>query len=331
MKKQRSARLSSHIFQQGTDATHSTISAKFKSFFAAKKQQKKERIAEEGTNDEKRSRKKRRRKHKKVKKSGKRRVEETEESNKCVYAKSASQEERSKNLLDHPFATEFGDHFATSQEAINDVAPALRWMLKNVVSRKDGIIYDPYYCDGSIKLKLETLGFRRIVHENRNFYEDVKNGSVLEHDVLVTNPPYSSTHKSRILNFVLNKNRQRPWALLVPTYCVTKQWYKDAVKMRLSSSSQPFFIVPRTRYTYEHPTGKGHKTSPFQSVWIVCAWNRTQELFAWCKNTIRSARVAKSANELEHLHVEGVMLKRRPNPRARKKARKRRRVKSEVS
>lgn len=55
-----------------------------------------------------------------------------------------------------------------------------------------------------------------------------------EHDILVTNPPYSGEHKTKLLDF-LSKNiapnsQFRPFALLLPAYIATKSYWKAFVE-----------------------------------------------------------------------------------------------------
>lgn len=243
---------------------------------------------------------------------------ESSERNASKRSKSKRRERKqAKQVLTHPFRTEFGDHFATSASALAHIAPILRFVRS---WKKRLTVYDPFYCDGSVKARLHRLGFEDVVHENRDFYADVATGHVPSHDVLVTNPPYSSSHKSRILDFCVRKNQRRPWALLVPTYCVNKQWYKDTLRSQ-ETSSMPFYIIPTTKYEYEHPTGRGHDTSPFESCWIVSAWERTDELFSWYESnhSCTDINVFRNIDALRRQKI--VSSKRRPNPRARRKRR----------
>ena len=70
----------------------------------------------------------------------------------------------------HPFKTEFGDHFSTSNVALCDFVPVLKCLRDE---RREFRVYDPYYCDGSVKQRLKDLGFPNVIHENRDFYADV--------------------------------------------------------------------------------------------------------------------------------------------------------------
>jgi len=270
-------------------------------------------------------------KSKKKRKSGKvakrKREEEVEETRKTETTKRKSQ--KTKGIPFHPFKSQFGDHFSTSDIALRDFVPVLRCLCdyddKKKNSTKIYTIYDPFYCDGSVKQRLNDLGFPDVIHENRDFYEDVKSNRVPDHDILVTNPPYSSTHKIRILEYALTQNSKRPFALLLPSYVVSKQWYKNAIRKHLSShAEQPFFVVPKTRYEYEHPTGKGHESSPFESLWIVCAWERTEKLYSRSKHIVERENEATMYRTPIELEKGGVikLSRKRPNPRARRKKRK---------
>jgi hypothetical protein len=70
-----------------------------------------------------------------------------------------------------------------------------------------------------------------VINENKDFYEVVKNDEVPEHDVLVTNPPYSEDHVEKCLRFAaLNCARHdRPYFLLLPSYVINKPYYVDAL------------------------------------------------------------------------------------------------------
>ena len=96
------------------------------------------------------------------------------------------------------------DHAETPVNAYEDLAPFLRAV--------GGRVYDPYYCDGGVVRRLQALGFRDVVNENRDFYADVSNGRVPRHDILMTNPPYSGDHVDRLIAHVVAA--KRPFALL---------------------------------------------------------------------------------------------------------------------
>jgi hypothetical protein len=66
-------------------------------------------------------------------------------------------------------------------------------------------IYDPYYCKGRVCQLLGELGCNadRVINENRDFYADIAAGTTPEHDILLTNPPYSGEHKTKLLEYLV--------------------------------------------------------------------------------------------------------------------------------
>ena len=50
-----------------------------------------------------------------------------------------------------PFPTDYNDHFSTTDAALRDLSPGLDLLAKALgKTRKDLLLYDPFYCDGSI-------------------------------------------------------------------------------------------------------------------------------------------------------------------------------------
>lgn len=60
---------------------------------------------------------------------------------------------------------------------------------------RDLVVYDPFFCAGAARQRLEAVGFSSVIHENVDFYERVRRDKVPSYDVLVSNPPYSQDHK----------------------------------------------------------------------------------------------------------------------------------------
>ena len=98
--------------------------------------------------------------------------------------------------------------------------------------REDVIPYDPYYCNGRAAVLLRDLGFQDVVHECRDFYKDIESGMIPDHDVLVTNPPYSSDHKERCLDFAMEalKTKDRPFFVLLPNYVAAREYYRKLLE-----------------------------------------------------------------------------------------------------
>ena len=68
-------------------------------------------------------------------------------------------------------------------------------------------LQDPYFCNGAVARHLAKLGFPLVHNTNEDFYAIVAAGRVPEHDVLLTNPPYSADHPQRLLDFVAHNGR----------------------------------------------------------------------------------------------------------------------------
>ena len=203
----------------------------------------------------------------------------------------------------HPFAVDEADHCETPLRAYEDILPLLD-QIARALGKKDRrqlVIYDPYYCDGGIKRKLQHLGIpaKNIRNENRDFYKDIAHETVPPHDVVITNPPYSGTHMEQLFDF-LSKNTQqkgkekkvlRPFLLLLPHYVYTKPYFCDyfrsdargvvSLHQGRQNNTALFYLVPKFnyRYAYEPPSWVNHatgstalkrgktQTAPFPSFW----------------------------------------------------------------
>lgn len=77
------------------------------------------------------------------------------------------------NQKDYPYKVDYNDHFETPLSAYQDIAPLLDWLAQGK-TRKEQRIYDPYYCNGATTKLMKTLGFEGIIHEKRDFYQDVE-------------------------------------------------------------------------------------------------------------------------------------------------------------
>lgn len=246
---------------------------------------------------------------------------------------------------DEPFQSDFNDEFETSLQAIKDIEPVLYRLCVHLSKKKSElVIYDPYYCSGSVRAHYETIGFTNFIHAKRDFYDDISKELVPAYDVLVTNPAYSSNHKERCLEFCLES--KKPFLLLMPNYVATKDYYHQmlsslASRQKASTStghiSSPFYLVPSHKYEYHHPSGAGKATSPFFSIWyIYLTQEHTGKVLHWLEKKLSSngnrngkggsaaaslgLSVVKSVQELKE---EGAAPSwKRPNPRQRKAAKK---------
>eukprot|EP01147_Barroeca_monosierra_P005460 gene5460-7162_t len=168
------------------------------------------------------------------------------------------------------------DHCETPTSAYADIVGIVS-EVATLLNKSDEnvIIYDPYFCAGSMKRHLHALGFKNVINENRDFYEDIRQGTIPRYDILITNPPYSTepyNHIKRLLRFVADA--RKPYFILQPVYVYTKPYY---VSSREQLGEGCFFITPSHRYHFNTPlhvqrkTGRQHVTSPFVSLWYVFA------------------------------------------------------------
>ena len=152
----------------------------------------------------------------------------------------------------------------------------------------------------------------------------------------------------KILNFCSAESsaKQKPFLLLLPHFVYTKDYYQRALAPNTISSM--FFLVPEVRYSYIPPSwveaNKGskaleqgkNKTAPFPSFWYCHAPNKMMSS-SWLTDKfgpsgmIRSRhrsklRYAKSSKDIPRdFRGEFDPTKKRANPRARKRAAKKRR------
>lgn len=94
--------------------------------------------------------------------------------------------------------------------------------------------------------------------------------------MLMTNPPYSSDHLQRCLDFC--RRAGKPFLLLLPCWVAKKPYFSTLKPLEESM----FFVVPLQRYSYTMPpdlvpasckpswVGEDGATSPFLSAWYVC-------------------------------------------------------------
>ena len=208
------------------------------------------------------------------------------------------------------FTDDYNDRFSTPIIAYTHIA--------SIISSLHPLtIYDPYFCIDTVtpslssalsNLPLPPSPLPNIINRNRDFYADIANNTLPPHDILVTNPPYSSDHKEKAMDFVINRNADRPFFCLMPSYVANRKYYKDLIseKQNTSKMYKHFFVVPKTRYEYNHPENTGHETSPFFSIWF-CG-NVSKRVLEGVKIGGREGKfdIVKSLHELESRNVEGI-------------------------
>ena len=169
---------------------------------------------------------------------------------------------------EYPYELDAADHCETPVEAYLHISGVLETLARSLGKTRATLsIYDPYYCEGGMVERLRSLGFGAVYNKCEDFYDRIANETTPSFDVLVTNPPYSGEHVSRLFDFC--RASGKPWFVLVPNYCYTKPYY---VRFLQDSKAEYFYIAPKKRYLYLTPKGRRqHKsskiTSPFITFW----------------------------------------------------------------
>jgi|TARA_B100001142_G_scaffold162139_1_gene162297 hypothetical protein len=225
--------------------------------------------------------------------------------------------------VDHPFEVDAADHCETPFQAYQDVEPFLFRVALALKKPKDKLrIYDPYFCEGSVAKHLARLGFTSVYNKNEDFYKCIEKKKIPEHDVLLTNPPYSGDHFRRILSFCA-KNK-KPWLLLLPNFVCRKQYYLPCV----GEDVKALFLIPDPTkpYRYWAPGRKGFEdrnqakgTTPFETFWYVnyAGLAPHDEVRAWWMKKFAPHSTCALPAPDEALPQQQ-RLQKRANPRARK-------------
>lgn len=172
----------------------------------------------------------------------------------------------------HAFECDPSDHCETPFQAYKDIEPFLFRIAQSLKKTKATLrIYDPYFCEGSTKEHLLRLGFENVTNVNEDFYVNIENKNVPEYDVLLTNPPYSADHFTRILNFC--GKSKKPFFLLLPNFVCRKKYYASEI---IQKQKEPMFLIPDELkpYRYWAPGRKGFEvrakgTTPFVTFWYL--------------------------------------------------------------
>ena len=244
---------------------------------------------------------------------------------------------------DHPFEVDAADHCETPFAAYQDVEPFLFRVALALRKPKEKLrIYDPYFCEGSVAKHLARLGFTNVYNENEDFYAVVREGRVPDHDVLLTNPPYSGDHFRKILEFC--GRSRKPWLLLLPNFVCRKTYYRPSLALPLETArgsakhvprnggdraaaakEKPLFLIPDPArpYRYWAPGRAGFErrakgTTPFETFWYVhfgglCAH---ADVRAWWLKKFQPHSTCALPDPNEALPQQQRLQKRR-NPRAR--------------
>ncbi|KAK3288692.1 hypothetical protein CYMTET_3839 [Cymbomonas tetramitiformis] len=249
--------------------------------------------------------------------------------------------------IKHPFEVDVDDHCETSPEAHKDIVGVLGQIALGLgKAPEELVIYDPFYCAGGSKRNLGALGFGNVINRCEDFYAVEAAGEIPEHDVVVTNPPYSGEHMEHALKFCARNQVQhgRPWLMLLPSYVHQKPYYVPTVTREAEQPHdpvpEPFFIYPTKRYCYwipkplikvvasarsrQHEDGAqfrkkrthkgplGERTSPFISMWFCGLGSQQRSIAQWFQKQKRGGYGAKpcmialTAKQLPPLFQSGI-------------------------
>lgn len=176
--------------------------------------------------------------------------------------------EQDEEIL-YPYEVQAEDHCETPIEAYEDLQCFLNFIGEKLNKTPEQLfIYDPFFCEGSMVERMTALGYKNVYNRKEDFYQVQESNSVPDYDVLMTNPPYSQDHMEKLVRFCVNS--RKPFALLVPNYVYTKDYYSQ-----IPGTNQIFYITPSQgrRYLYSTPKGRRQKksskyTSPFPTFWF---------------------------------------------------------------
>lgn len=153
---------------------------------------------------------------------------------------------------------EKNDNYTTPKEAFEMLLPYIDINL---------IVYEPFYCDGLSGKYLRDIGFKNVIHENEDFYD---NWSKYKFDIILTNPPYSS--KVRVFKQLYKINK--PFCVLVPVSTITKLFIR---KIFGNDINEIQMIIPNKRIHF-NKNGNETKKCCFDTLWLCYKLNLEKDI-----------------------------------------------------
>ena len=159
------------------------------------------------------------------------------------------------------------DHCETCDTAVRDIAHVLRTLasttLGAAVDSATLRLWDPYYCQGTVKVHYAKHGFPLCHNRREDFYAVMQRprADLPKHDVVVTNPPFSGDHIQRALRFCV-ENGHVPWCMLLPSSVLARPWWEEmSESLQRGGLAAPvvFVAATTTRYAFDkrRPSGGG--------------------------------------------------------------------------
>ena len=221
--------------------------------------------------------------------------------------------------------TSKGDDRETPTRALRDIVQLLHILRP---SSPHLHIYDPYYCQGSIKTRLADLGYTNVYNEPVDFYQAIEHRTLPSYDVLLTNPPYSGTgnHIRRALEFACRSKpkpttadsttttplKQHPWCMLLPSNVYTREWYDHVIRFE---PSPPVFLCPHERYAFVVPSSSDSKTPeqthvPYVTMWFVGGLSPSERatlLATWGSSSVKTSTTLAGTSDALPRRVRKLM------------------------
>ena len=135
--------------------------------------------------------------------------------------------------------------------------PKYIWELVSKYIDKSTVLYDPFYCEGSTKKYLEELGYKNVIHNDEDFYDNYGKYTDISNLLILTNPPFSSKQKV----FKQLKEIDKPFCVLVPISTIIKVYFNKLFKNQIQ------LILPTKRLHFEK-NGKMLPNSWFDTCFI---------------------------------------------------------------
>jgi len=86
----------------------------------------------------------------------------------------------------HPFPVDPFDQCETPFQAYCDIEPLLSLLASRLkIEKQDLLIFDPYFCHGSVIRHLGSLGFTSVYNRNEDFYSSIGNHTIPPYHILV--------------------------------------------------------------------------------------------------------------------------------------------------
>jgi len=86
----------------------------------------------------------------------------------------------------HPFPVDPFDQCETPLQAYREIEPLLSLLASRLkIEKQDLLIFDPYFCHGSVIRHLGSLGFTSVYNRNEDFYSSIANHTIPPYHILV--------------------------------------------------------------------------------------------------------------------------------------------------